>query len=214
MRLTAALKQSFIAGLILLAPLVVTVYVVRILAIWSQALVNPVVRRTRLIEYTGNIELVAQLLAVLLIVGAVVGVGFAARWSVGRRLFGRVGRIVNIIPLVNIIYASVRQVANALVERETGYERVVLVEYPRNDHYAIGFVTGESPSVVESVTGEPALNVYLPNSPNPTGGRLVVLPTSRVEELDLSVRRALQLVVTTGMGGDEAPLLSPGPLEG
>lgn len=209
MALTDSFRQSFVAGLILLAPLVVTVYVLRVLALWSLAFVNPVVRGTRLTQYTANIELVAQVVAVVIIVAGVTVLGFAARWSVGRRVFGRVGRVVNIIPLVNVIYAGVRQVATALVERETAYDRAVLVEYPREGNYAIGFVTGESPAAVEAVTGEPALNVFLPNSPNPTGGRLVVLPTSRVNEIDLSVRRALRLVVTTGIG-DEAAALPAG----
>lgn len=209
MALTDSFRQSFVAGLILLAPLVVTVYVLRVLALWSLTVVNPLVRGTRLTQYTANIELVAQVVAVVLIVTAVTLLGFAARWSVGRRLFGRVGRVVNIVPLVNVIYAGVRQVATALVERETAYDRAVLVEYPREDNYAVGFVTGESPTAVEAVTGEPALNVFLPNSPNPTGGRLVVLPVSQVHEIDLSVRRALRLVVTTGIG-DEAPALPSG----
>ncbi|MFB6352796.1 MAG: DUF502 domain-containing protein, partial [Halobacteriales archaeon] len=159
MRLTAALKRSFVAGLILLAPLVVTVYVLRVLAVWALTVVNPVVRGTRLTQYTANIELVAQGIAALLIVSAVVALGAAARWSVGRRLFGQVGRVVNFVPLANVIYASVRQVASALVEPDAGYERVVLVEYPREDHYAIGFVTGDCPSAVETVTGEPAWSV-------------------------------------------------------
>lgn len=206
MALSDSFRRSFVAGLILLAPLVVTVYVLRVLAVWSLAFVNPLVRSTRLAQYTANIELVAQVVAVVVIVAAVTLLGFAARWSVGRRVFGRVGRVVNIIPLVNVIYAGVRQVATALVERETAYEQTVLVEYPREDNYAIGFVTGESPAAVEAVTGEPALNVFLPNSPNPTGGRLVVLPTSQVHEIDLSVRRALRLVVTTGIGDETAAL--------
>lgn len=203
MRLTAALKQSFIAGLILLAPLVVTVYVLWVLATWSLVIVNPVVQGTRLTAYTANDLLAAQVVAVLLIVSAVTALGFVARWSIGRRLFGRVGRVVNIVPLVNVMYATVRQVSTALVERDTGYERVVLVEYPRDDNYAVGFVTGESPAAVEPVTGEPAFNVFLPNSPNPTAGRLVLLPASRVHEVDLTARQALRLVVTTGMGEDE-----------
>jgi uncharacterized membrane protein len=213
MRITTTLKGSFVAGLILLAPLVVTVYVLRVLAVWSLAFVNPVVSGTGLTRYTANIELVAQVVAAVLIVSAVVALGFAARWSVGRQVFGRIGRVVNIVPLVNVIYASVRQVANALVERDAAYDRVVLVEFPRADHFAIGFVTGESPPAVEPVTGEPAVNVYLPNSPNPTGGRLMVLPTSKVHEVDLSVRRALNLLVTTGMGSDERGVV-PTPVEG
>lgn len=213
MHVTTAVKQSFLAGLILLAPLVVTVYVLRTVAIWSLVVVDPVVQGTRLTAYTANDLLVAQVVAAILIVSAVTALGFAARWSIGRRLFGRVGRVVNIVPLVNVVYATVRQVATALVERDTGYERVVLVEYPREGTYAIGFVTGESPRAVEPVTGERALNVFLPNSPNPTAGRLVVLPASQVHEIDLPARRALQLIVTTGMGTDEPSAYTRGAIE-
>ncbi len=208
---TDTLKRSFVAGLILLAPLVVTGYVLRTLAVWALTVVDPVVASTRLTAYTANIELVAQALAALLIVVSVVALGAVARWSVGRRVFGRIGRVVNVIPLVNVVYGSVRQVANALVEREAAYDRAVLVEHPREGQYVIGFVTGDSPPAVEQVTGEPALNVFLPNSPNPTGGRLAVLPASQVHEIDLSVRRALRLVVTTGMGAEEAPGLPADP---
>ena len=210
MSLTAAVKRSFVAGLLLLAPLVVTVYVLQVLTGWALRLVDPVVQGTRLTQYTANIELVAQVLAVVLIVASVTALGAVARWSVGRRVFGRVGRVVNIIPLVNVIYAGVRQVATALVEREDAYDRVVLLEYPTEGHFAIGFVTGDSPEPVEAVTGEPSVNVFLPNAPNPTAGRLAVVPESRVHDLDMSVRRGLRLVVTTGLGADEeVPVPAP-----
>jgi uncharacterized membrane protein len=87
MALTDALRQSFVAGLILLAPLVVTVYVLRVLALWSLAFVNPVVQQTRLTQYTANIELVAQIVAVVLIVGADFASGFTARGPRPRFLF-------------------------------------------------------------------------------------------------------------------------------
>ncbi|WP_323677898.1 DUF502 domain-containing protein [Halorubellus sp. PRR65] len=202
MRITNALKRSFVSGMILVAPLVLTLYVLRVLVGWSLQFVDPVVRGTRLTQYTGDVEVAAQLLAVVLIVGSVVLLGFVANRSVGRQLFGRVGRIVNVIPLFSTIYGGVRQVADSLVERNTAYESVVLVEYPREGVYSIGLVTGESPNAVESFAGGEVYNVFLPNSPNPTAGRLVLLPESQVHEIDMSVRRGMRLVVTTGVGDD------------
>jgi len=110
---------------------------------------------------------------------------------------------VNVIPLVSTIYSSVRQVADALVERRTAYDSVVLVEYPREGVFSIGLVTGESPTPVADFAGQDVYNVFLPNSPNPTGGRLVLLPEDQVHEIDMSVRRGMRLVVTTGMGENE-----------
>ncbi|WP_227133236.1 DUF502 domain-containing protein [Halorubellus salinus] len=205
MRVTNALKRSFVSGMILIAPLALTLYVLRLLVNWSLQFVNPVVAGTRLTQYTGNVEVAAQLLAVVLIVGSVVLLGFLANMSVGRQLFGRVGRVVNVIPLVSTIYGGIRQVADSLVERNTAYESVVLVEYPREGVYSIGLVTGESPESVEQFVGGEVYNVFLPNSPNPTAGRLVLLPEDQVHEIDMSVRRGMRLIVTTGAGDDDAP---------
>ncbi|MFB6169891.1 MAG: DUF502 domain-containing protein [Haloarculaceae archaeon] len=207
-------KRNFLAGLVLITPLVVTLYVLRVLVNWSFLLVNPVVRGTRLIRYTANVEAVAQVLAGVLIVLGIAAVGFLAQRELGRQVFGSAGRLVQFIPLVNVIYSSTRQVAKSLADRETRYESVVLVEHPREGLYSVGLVTGESPAAVESVTDEPACNVFLPNSPNPTAGRLAVVPESQVHEIDMSVRRGMRFLVTTGLGAEESaralpPLDSP-----
>lgn len=209
MAAASAVKRSFVSGLILITPLVVTVYILRVLVNWSFIVINPVVQGTRLTQYTANIEAVAQILAVVLILGAVTLVGYLAQRSLGRRVFGNVGRVVNFVPLVNVIYASVRQVATSLVERNTAYDGVALVEYPRQEVYSIGLVTGESPAQFEALVGQPVYNVFLPNSPNPTAGRLVHLPEDQIHEVDMSVRRGLRLLVTTGMGADDRPLTQP-----
>jgi len=214
MTLSSRIKSSFVAGLILVAPLAVTLYILRFLVNWSLQFVTPVVRAAGLAQYTRNVEVVAQLLAVVLIVAAIVLLGFLAQQSVGRHLFGNIGRLVNVVPLVSTIYGSVRQVADSLVERKTGYESVVLVEYPREGVYMIGLVTGESPRTVEDVAGQDAYNVFLPNSPNPTAGRLVLLPEDQVHEIDMSVRRGMRLIVTTGMGDErEEATVTPTAIE-
>ena len=209
MNLSAALKSSFVAGLILVAPLVVTLYVLRFLVNWSLRFIDPIVDAVGLAQYTANVEIVAQLLAVVLIVATIVVLGFLAQRTVGRHLFGNVGRLINMVPLVSTIYSSVRQVANALVERRTAYESVVLVEYPRDGVYMIGFVTGESPHVIADFAGRDVHNVFVPNSPNPTAGKLLLLPDDQVHEIDMSGRRGMRLVVTTGMGDERESATLP-----
>ncbi|MFC6862305.1 DUF502 domain-containing protein [Halomicroarcula sp. GCM10025817] len=208
MTLTDAVKNSFVSGLILLTPLVVTLFVLRILVNWSLQFVDPVVQGTRLTLYTGN-EVAAQLVAAVLILAAITLVGYLAQKSIGQHLFGNIGRTVNFIPLVNTLYASVRQVATSLVERNTGYEGVALVEYPREGVYAIGLVTGDGPPEMEAVADEELYAVFLPHSPNPTAGRLLYLPGDQVHEIDMSVRRGMRLVVTTGMGAESESNLLP-----
>jgi uncharacterized membrane protein len=209
MRIIAAIKNSFVAGLILITPLVVTLYILRILANWSLQLINPVVQGTRLTQYTANIEAVAQILAVVLIVAAITFLGYLAQKAIGQRMFGNVGRIVNVIPLVNTIYTSVRQVADSLVNRDTAYESCVLVEYPRENCYSIGLVTGNSPKAIDEFDDQEVYNVFLPHSPNPTAGRLLLLPADQIHETDMSVRQGMRLIVTTGIGSDTEPSAIP-----
>lgn len=103
MRVTAPLKGDFVAGLILLTPLVVTVFVLKVLVNWSLQFVNPVVQSTQLTQYTANIEIVAQLVAAVFIVVIVTLVGYLAQRNTGQELFGNIGRLVNVIPLVNTV---------------------------------------------------------------------------------------------------------------
>lgn len=209
MSLSDGIRRSFVAGLILIAPLVVTVYVIRTLANWTVQLIDPIVASTRLATYTGNDQLAAQLVAIVAVLVAIVLLGYLAQRNVGRQVFGNVGRVVNVIPLVNTIYTSVRQVANSLVDRDEAYESVVLVEYPRDGIYSIGLVTGDSPVDVDDFDGEPVYNVYFPNSPNPTGGRLALVPESDIHETDMSVKAGMRLLVTTGVTDNGEPKSIP-----
>jgi len=208
-----AVKRSFVAGLILVAPLVVTVYVIRILANWLLQFIDPIVEETRLTTYTANDPLAAQLLAIVAVLVAVVLLGYLAQRNVGRQVFGNVGRVVNVIPLVNTIYGSVRQVANSLVDRDAAYESVVLVEYPRDGIYSIGLVTGDSPVEIDDFDGEPVYNVYFPNSPNPTGGRLALVSESDLYETEMTVRAGMRLLVTTGVTENGKPKEIPAAID-
>ena len=205
MPIVGRLKNGFVAGLLLVAPLVVTLVVVRVVVGWTLQFVNPVVEWTRLAQYTANDALVAQALAAGVIVTTITVLGWLAQRRIGRQILGGFGRIVTFVPLINTVYSSVRQVASSLVDRDSRYESVVLVEYPRKGVYSIGLVTAESPAAIETATGEAAYNVFLPNSPNPTGGRLLVAPVDQVHETEMSVREGMRQIVTTGMGADVEP---------
>ena len=99
--------------------------------------------------------------------------------------------------------------SESLVQRTAGYETVVLVEYPRRGVYAIGFVTNDGPAAAREATSEDLYNVFLPHSPNPTAGKLVFVPAADVYEVDMSVRRALGPLVTTGLSADDVDELPP-----
>ena len=206
MGLTDTLKKSFVAGLALVAPLVVTVVAIRLIFGWLRGFLNPIIEQTGLIELAGRVEIAAELGALLILFGIVALLGYLAQRSLGAYAFDIFDRLVGLIPMVSVIYSSVRQVSDALVSQESRYESVALVEYPRDGLYVLGFITSESPAAVTNALSKQAYNVYLPNSPNPTQGHFTFVPDERIIELDMSVSRAIRLLVTTGIAENQQEL--------
>lgn len=208
MGLTDTLKKSFVAGLALVAPLLVTIVAFQLILSWLRGFLNPIIENAGLIEITGNVEIAAQIGALLILIGIIAVLGYLAQRSFGAYAFDLFDRVIGLIPMVSVIYSSVRQVSDALVNQESRYESVALVEYPRDGLYVLGFVTSESPAAVTAALAEDAYNVYLPNSPNPTQGHFTFVPADRVIETDLSVSRAIRLLVTTGIAENQQELES------
>jgi uncharacterized membrane protein len=194
MRIKTTLQSNFVAGLVLLAPLLVTLFVLRTVGRWLGGILLPVVTETRLETLTANN------------VALVTVFGFVAQRSAGRKLFGRTGQIVDFLPVFRTIYGTVRGMASSVTSRDSDFESVVYVEYPRDDVYRLGLKTGNSPEELEAIAGEPAHNVFLPSSPNPTQGLLNLVPESRIYESDMSVRAAIRFLMTTGMNGGRSPI--------
>jgi|AntRauMinimDraft_4_1070384.scaffolds.fasta_scaffold00095_14 uncharacterized membrane protein len=206
MRIKTTLQSNFVAGLVLVAPLLVTLFVLRTVGRWLGGVLLPVVRGTRLETLTANNIVLAQVLALVLFVAFVTAIGFVAQRSAGRKLFGRTGRIVDFLPVFRTIYGTVRGVASSVTSRDSDFESVVYVEYPRDDIYRLGLKTGDSPEELEAIAGEPAHNVFLPSSPNPTQGLLNLVPESRIHDSDMSVRAAIRFLMTTGMDSSRSPI--------
>ncbi|WP_074792601.1 DUF502 domain-containing protein [Haloferax larsenii] len=210
------LQSSFVTGLVLVTPLAVTVFVLQFAFNRVATTIRPVVRQVNpvvaeVLSYSGDIVLISQVLSALVIAATITFVGYLASMSLGQRLFGSFERGVRLLPLVRTIYFGVRQVSESLTEPTAGYDRVVLVEYPREGLYSLGFVTNDAPSAVTNEVGEELLTVFVPHSPNPTAGALIVVSPDEIQELDMPVRRGLRLLVTTGLSVDDPETLPSGP---
>jgi uncharacterized membrane protein len=200
------LRNSFVTGLLLVAPLAVTVFVLQFVFTRLTGILDPVVATTRLDALTANNLLLAQVLAAILLVLLVAALGFLAQRSGGERAVDGFDRLVSLVPLVNVVYTGVRQVSDALTAGEGRYQKVVLVEYPRLGIYSLGFVTGDGPAEADTLAGDDTHFVIVPHSPNPTAGQLIVVPEANIHETEMSVKRALRLLVTTGVAESEDDL--------
>ncbi|TMI84627.1 MAG: DUF502 domain-containing protein [Bacillati bacterium ANGP1] len=189
------LRTYFLAGLLALIPLVVTVGILSWLFNVLDGFLGPY-----LYEWLGRpvpgLGLVATLVVVL-------AIGMIATNFAGRRVLAGVDIALQRIPLVRTIYSTVKQMSMSLLQGGQDFQHVVLVEYPRRGLYQIGFVTGkiEGPLQEELTArvGERVLNVFVPATPNPMSGYLVMLPERDIHFLPMSVQDGLKLVISGGL---------------
>lgn len=199
--LSRRLKQYFLAGLVVLTPVVLTVYVVWQLFFWIDGLLNEYVTRAvfRSLDLSPPIESIPGL-GLLALVLLILLVGFIARNYFGRQLINLGEQILQRIPVVKQIYTAFQQISQAfLSDKSEVFKRVALFEYPRKGIYCIGFITQDTRGVVQNAIGDKDVySVFLPTTPNPTSGFLLFIPKEDVKLLDISVEEALKLVISGG----------------
>jgi uncharacterized membrane protein len=193
-----ALRKWLLAGLLVIVPVAITVAVLRwvIDTLDQTLLILPEAwRPDRLIGFHIPGFGVLLTLAILLVVGA------AASNFVGRKLVELGDRIVTRIPVVRGIYSSVKQVSDTLFsESGNAFRTAVLVQWPRTDVWTVAFVTGTpGGDVTTYLRADEYVSVYVPTTPNPTGGYFVMLRKSDCIELKMSVDEALKYVVSMGV---------------
>jgi uncharacterized membrane protein len=193
----SALRKWFVAGLLVIVPVAVTLSVLQ----WIIGTLDSTLQilpqgwhPDRLIGFHIPGFGVLLTLAILLIVGAVVS-NF-----VGRKLVSWGDRLVTRIPVVRSIYSSVKQVSDTLFsESGNAFRTAVLVQWPRPDVWTIGFVTGAPGGDVTNYLVGDYVSVYVPTTPNPTGGYFVMLRKSDCIELKMTVDEALKYVISMGV---------------
>jgi uncharacterized membrane protein len=192
-----ALRKWLLSGLLVIVPLVITLGVLNwIIGTLDQTLwLLPDDWQKYLTDHKVRGLGVLLTLAVLLLVGA------AASNFVGKRLLGWGDAVVRRIPVVRSIYSSVKQVSDTLFsENGNAFRTAVLIEWPRPGAWTLAFVTGTpGQEVVGHLGGGDFLGVYVPTTPNPTGGYFVMLKRSDCIELKMSVDDALKYIVSMGV---------------
>lgn len=192
-----ALRKWLLSGLLVIVPLVITLGVLNwIIGTLDQTLwLLPEEWQKWLYDHRVRGLGVLLTLAILLVVGAV------ASNFVGKRLLGWGDAVVRRIPVVRSIYSSVKQVSDTLFsENGNAFRTAVLIQWPREGAWTIAFVTGTpSSDMVEHLGGGEYLGVYVPTTPNPTGGYFMMLKRSDCIELEMSVDDALKYIVSMGV---------------
>ncbi len=190
------LRQSFITGLLVVTPLVISLWILYNIFEKADGLLGALI--TRLIgRYVPG-------LGIILLIIVIITAGIFARNYIGRKLINWGNLVLFRIPLFNKIYIALKQIFEVFLgERKTVFQRVVLFQYPRKGIYSLGFVTSESKGEVQDKTEQNTVNVFLPTTPNPTSGFLLFVPEEDLIRLDMSVEEGIKLVIS---GGAVTPL--------
>jgi uncharacterized membrane protein len=191
------MKKYLIAGLLIWIPLVITLWVLQLIfdTLDQSLLLLPDAWRT---EHWLGIHIPG--LGAILTIVIVLGTGIFARNFFGAQLVQLWNDVLARIPVVNSIYSSVKQISDTLFSSSgQAFRKALLVEWPHPGMWTIAFLTGTPGGDVARHVPADCVSVYVPTTPNPTGGYFVIVPRARVIELDMSVDQALKYIISMGV---------------
>lgn len=186
------IRQIFLRGILTLIPIVATIYLLYSLFRFLDKILGTYI--SMLIGRTiPGIGIVAVFILIFVMGSVVTNV-------IGERLFRFAERMIRRIPIVPRVYFGMKQIVEAFtLQGKHAFNKVVLIEYPRKGLYVVGFLTGECKGEVQVKTDAKLMNVFVPTTPNPTSGMLILVPESEIVYLDMTVEEGLKLIVSAGV---------------
>ena len=192
------LRNAFLSGFLLLAPLFVTCWVFLLLFENIGGFFRPLLVRF-VPEQLRDFDIAWNILATIIVVVLVTLLGYVSRYVLGKYFGGLAERFIQTIPGVSGVYNTVKQlVATFSTQNRSLFSKVVLVEFPRKGAHTIGFLTSKAQSEAQARVGKELWTVFVPTTPNPTGGYLLLIPKDEIIELDMSVGDGMKLVISGG----------------
>lgn len=185
------MRAKTLTGVVVLVPIVVTFLVLRLVFIWLDGLAQPLIQQ--IFQTDGRIQGLGIVLTLIFIWSA----GLIASNVFGGRLIGLGHTFLEKLPLIGNIYSPIKQfIEKVAMPQTTGFRQVVLAEYPSDGRWILGFATGE---VELDDAGTIGQCVFVPTSPNPVTGWMVIFPPEKVKKISMSVEAAMQLIVSAGV---------------
>lgn len=208
--LIARLRASFLTGLVVIAPVGLTIWLIWSVVGWIDGFVLPLVPQAyhpdrMLQDFLGldpSVQFNVRGLGVIIFLVFTIIVGWMAKGLIGRSLIRFAESLVERTPVVRTIYSGIKQISETIfAQSERSFETACLIEYPRRGIWALGFISTVAKGEVAAkadASGE-MVSVFLPTTPNPTSGFLLYFPKKDVIELDMSVEDAAKLVISAGL---------------
>jgi uncharacterized membrane protein len=186
------IRNNFIAGVVVLIPIGITLYLTLAIVKVSSKILPKEINPNNYLPYNiPGIEIIIALILITLI-------GWLSLSLIGKKLLNIFDNILNKIPILRTIYSAFTQMLETFTKSKTSRKNVVLVEYPRKGTWAVGFATNKNTGEIKNKIGQEVVNVFVPTTPNPTSGFLLMFPKEDVIYLDITFEQASKFIVSAG----------------
>ena len=188
----ARLRNNFIAGVVVLIPIGITVYLTLFIIKISSKILPKELNPNHYLPYDiPGVEIIISIILITFI-------GWLSLSIIGKKLLEIFNNILKRIPILRTIYSAFEQMLEIFNKSDQNTKNVVLVEYPRKGSWAVGFATKENKSEISHKSKQNLINVFVPTTPNPTSGFLLMFPKEEVIYLDMSFEEASRFIVSSG----------------
>ena len=186
------LRNYFFAGAVVLIPIGITLYLSLFIIKVSTKILPKELNPNNYLNF--EIPGIEILIAIFLITF----IGWLSLSFLGKKIFEIINRILKRIPILRTIYSAINQMTESLTKSDNKQKSVVLLEYPKKDVWAVGFATKENKGIINDKIGNELVNVFVPTTPNPTSGFLLMVPKKNLIFLDISFEQASKFIVSAG----------------
>ena len=186
------IRNNFIAGIVVLIPIGITLYLTLFLIRVSGKIIPKEINPNNYLPFDiPGVEIFIALLIITFI-------GWLSLSFLGKKFFEIFNRILKKIPILRTIYSAIGQMTESFTKDDNKQKSVVLLEYPRKGVWAVGFATKENEGLIKEKIKEEIINVFVPTTPNPTSGFLLMVPKKDLIYLDVSFEQASKFIVSAG----------------
>ena len=188
----AKIRNNFIAGIVVLIPIGITLYLTLFLIRISGKIIPKEINPNNYLPFDiPGVEIIIALLIITL-------TGWLSLSFLGKKFFEIFNNILKKIPILRTIYSAIGQMTESFTKSDNKQKSVVLLEYPRNGVWAVGFATKENEGLIKNKLKEDVVNVFVPTTPNPTSGFLLMVPKKDLIYLDVTFEQASKFIVSAG----------------
>jgi uncharacterized membrane protein len=188
----AKIRNNFIAGIVVLIPIGITLYLTIFLIRISGRIIPKEINPNNYLPFNiPGVEIVIALIIITFI-------GWLSLSFLGKKFFELFNNILKKIPILRTIYSAIGQMTETFTKSDSKEKSVVLLEYPRKVIWAVGFATKENKGLIKNKVGEDIINIFVPTTPNPTSGFLLMVPKKDLIYLDVSFEQASKFIVSAG----------------